>query len=99
MQGIIYQLILRSQMRMKARPWVIWSKEPKKCRMCPDSSPCTKSEKERLIRRSEYAEYYERNLINTHEKEHHCRRQQAIVEDPYGTIKRQWAFLVTQKQF
>jgi len=35
---------------------------------------------------------YERNRINTLEKEHLYRRRQAIVEHPYGTIKRQWGF-------
>ncbi len=43
---------------------------------------------ERLIHRSEYADYYERNRINTIEKEHLYKRRQAIVEHPYGTIKR-----------
>ena len=47
-----------------------------------------KIRKERLIQRSEYAEYYERNLINTLEKEHLYKRRQSIVEHPYGTIKR-----------
>ncbi len=51
-----------------------------------------KAEKERLIQRSEFAEYNERNLINTLEKEHLYKRRQAIVEHPYGTIKRQWGF-------
>jgi len=60
---------------------------------------CTRSEKERLIQRSEFAEYYEKNLINTCEKEHLYKRRQAIVEHPYGTIKRQWGFsyIITKK--
>ncbi len=60
---------------------------------------CTRSEKERLIQPSEYAEYYERNRINTLEKEHLYKRRQAIVEHPYGTIKRQWGFsyILTKK--
>jgi hypothetical protein len=71
----------------------------KACRKCPERSQCTRSEKERLIQRSEYAEYYERNLINTLEKEHLYKRRQAIVEHPYGTIKRQWGFsyILTKK--
>ncbi len=59
---------------------------------CPVRSQCTRSEKERLIQRSEYAEYYEKNRINTFEKEHLYKRRQAIVEHPFGTIKRQWGF-------
>ena len=80
---------------------VSWFKQykTKACRKCPARSQCTRSKKERLIQRSEYAEYYERNLKNTHEKEHLYKRRQTIVEHPYGTIKRQWGFsyILTKK--
>lgn len=71
----------------------------KACKHCPFRSHCTRSKKGRLIQRSEYAEYYERNRINTLEKEHLYKRRQAIVEHPYGTIKRQWGFsyILTKK--
>jgi len=42
--------------------------------------------------RSEYADYYEINLINVKNKEHLYKKRQVIVEHPYGTIKRQWGF-------
>ena len=73
---------------------IIWFKQykTKACKHCQFRSECTRSKKGRLIQRSEYAEYYERNRINTLEKEHLYRRRQAIVEHPYGTIKRQWGF-------
>jgi transposase len=64
----------------------------KACKSCKFRSECTRSKSGRLIQRSEYAEYYERNRINTFEKEHLYKRRQAIVEHPYGTIKRQWGF-------
>jgi transposase len=80
---------------------IIWFKQykTKACRKCPAHSQCTRSKKERLIQRSEYADYYERNLINTLEKERLYKRRQAIVEHPYGTIKRQWGFnyILTKK--
>ena len=80
---------------------ISWFKQykTKACRKCPFRSQCTKSEKGRLIQRSEYAEYYERNRINTIEKEHLYKRRQSIVEHPYGTIKRQWGFsyILTKK--
>jgi transposase len=71
----------------------------KACRKCPAHSQCTRSKKGRIIHRSEYAEYYERNRINTIEKERLYKRRQAIVEHPYGTIKRQWGFsyILTKK--
>ena len=80
---------------------ISWFKQykTKSCRKCPLRSQCTRSQKERLIHRSEYAEYYERNHINIQQKEHLYKRRQAIVEHPYGTIKRQWGFsyILTKK--
>jgi transposase len=73
---------------------ISWVKhyKTKACRKCPARSQCTKSQKERLIQRSEYADCYERNRKNTLEKEQLYKRRQAIVEHPYGTLKRQWGF-------
>jgi len=80
---------------------IIWFKQykTKACRKCPARSQCTRSKKQRLIHRSEYADYYERNRINTLEKEHLYKCRQAIVEHPFGTIKRQWGFnyILTKK--
>jgi transposase len=80
---------------------LIWFKQYKTraCKSCPVRSRCTRSKKERLIHRNEYADYYERNRINTNEKENLYKRRQTIVEHPYGTIKRQWGFsyILTKK--
>ena len=80
---------------------ISWFKQykTKACRKCPVRSQCTRSQKGRLIQRSEYADYYERNRKNTLEKEKLYKRRQAIVEHPYGTLKRQWGFsyILTKK--
>ena len=80
---------------------ISWFKQykTKACRKCPLRSQCTRSQKERLIQRSEYADYYEANRVNVKDKENLYRRRQAIVEHPYGTIKRQWGFsyILTKK--
>jgi transposase len=80
---------------------ISWFKQykTKECRNCPLRLQCTRSKKERLIQRSEYAEYYERNHINIQQKEYLYKRRQTIVEHPYGTIKRQWGFnyILTKK--
>ena len=80
---------------------ISWFKQykTKACRKCPARSQCTRSKKGRVIQRSEYAEYYERNHKNTLEKEKLYKRRQAIVEHPYGTLKRQWGFsyILTKK--
>jgi transposase len=71
----------------------------KACKLCPARSECTRSKTARLIHRSEYAEYYEANRKNFEEKERLYKRRQAIVEHPYGTLKRQWGFsyILTKK--
>jgi transposase len=69
------------------------------CKVCQARSQCTRSKTARLIHRSEYAEYYEVNRRNILEKEQLYKRRQAIVEHPYGTLKRQWGFsyILTKK--
>jgi transposase len=80
---------------------IIWFKQYKTsaCKLCQLRSQCTRSKTARLIHRSEFAEYYERNRRNTLEKEQLYKRRQAIVEHPYGTLKRQWGFnyILTKK--
>jgi transposase len=69
------------------------------CKTCPEHSQCTRSKNGRIISRSTFAEYYERNRKTYQEKEHLYKRRQTIVEHPYGTIKRQWGFsyILTKK--
>jgi hypothetical protein len=62
------------------------------CRSCMVRSQCTRSKNCRLIERNIFSEYYERNRRNTVEKEQLYKRRQAIVEHPFGTMKRQWGF-------
>ena len=80
---------------------IIWFKQykTKACRTCPASSQCTRSKKGRLIQRSEFADYYEKNRRNTLDKEQLYKRRQTIVEHPFGTLKRQWGFsyILTKK--
>lgn len=69
------------------------------CKACPAHDKCTKSKNGRLLTRNEFAEYYEANRMNYEAKERLYKRRQAIVEHPYGTIKRQWGFsyILTKK--
>ena len=69
------------------------------CKTCPVHSQCTRSKKERILSRTTFAEYYEKNRKAYLEKEKLYKRRQAIVEHPYGTIKRQWGFsyILTKK--
>jgi len=62
------------------------------CAECPARALCTKNTKGRLIERSEYASYVERNKLNIEANPEVYKKRQSIVEHPYGTIKRQWGF-------
>lgn len=71
----------------------------KACTTCPVKELCTKNAKGRLIERSEYASYVETNKQNILANPHLYKKRQAIVEHPYGIIKRQWGFyyIMTKK--
>jgi len=69
------------------------------CKSCQARSECTRSKNARLIQRSIYSKYYERNRKTIEEKELLYKKRQAIVEHPFGTMKRQWGFsyILTKK--
>lgn len=62
------------------------------CRGCGFFSQCTKNAKGRLIERSEHADVIYENKVRIQNNYETYRRRQAIVEHPYGVIKRQWDF-------
>jgi len=64
----------------------------KACETCKARGLCTTNKKGRIIERSEYAENVEQNRKNMEANKTLYKRRQAIVEHPYGTIKRQWGF-------
>ena len=69
------------------------------CLTCSLFERCTKNKAGRLIERTEHAEVIEANKIRTVLNKEIYRRRQAIVEHPYGIIKRQWGFyyIMTKK--
>ena len=63
------------------------------CKACPVRKLCTKSEKNgKIIQRRQFAENIEANRKRIEENPETYKKRQAIVEHPYGTIKRQWGF-------
>lgn len=62
------------------------------CNTCPVKDLCTRNPKGRLIERSEHADYIEQNRLNIEANKDIYKQRQALVEHPYGTIKRQWGF-------
>lgn len=71
-----------------------------KCKNCPVRDLCTTSKANgKVIQRSEYQHYVEQNAIRMKQDPNAYKKRQAIVEHPYGVIKRQWGFyyIMTKK--
>ena len=64
------------------------------CKTCPLKNKCTKLPK-RIIHRSEYQDAVDINDNNIKKNPHYYKRRQAIVEHPFGTIKRHFGFTHT----
>lgn len=64
----------------------------KACLSCEVKEECSKAKYGKAIQRSEYQELIELNKDRVRNNENYYKRRQAIVEHPYGTIKRQWGF-------
>lgn len=71
----------------------------KACITCQVKTQCSKATYGKGIQRSEYQEVIELNKQMVTQYETYYKRRQAIVEHPYGTIKRQWGFnyIMTKK--
>lgn len=71
----------------------------KACVICPVKDQCSKAKYGKGIQRSEYQKYINRNKERIENNKDYYRKRQAIVEHPYGTIKRQWGFnyIITKK--
>jgi len=70
------------------------------CKNCPVRAKCTTSTKNgKIIQRREHAQIIENNRVMIETDKETYKRRQAIVEHPYGTIKRQWGFsyILTKK--
>lgn len=62
------------------------------CGACLLKGACTKSRNGRIIQRNEHAHLIEQNKARIEANPKIYKRRQAIVEHPFGTIKRQWGF-------
>lgn len=71
----------------------------KACLSCALFERCTKNKAGRLIERSEHMDLMDANKKRLAEQMQLYRKRQAIVEHPYGVIKRQWDFyyIMTKK--
>lgn len=71
----------------------------KACQTCLVKSECTLAKNGKIIQRSEYQEAVEKNKQNILHNPELYKRRQALVEHPFGTMKRQWGFdhIMTKK--
>ena len=71
----------------------------KACLTCAVFEKCTKNKEGRLIERTEHADLIDANKHRLAEHLDLYRKRQAIVEHPFGIIKRQWDFyyIITKK--
>ncbi|MBK5272858.1 MAG: transposase, partial [Bacteroidia bacterium] len=64
------------------------------CKTCALKNQCTKLPK-RIIHRSEYQDAVDNNNNNIRQNPQYYKRRQAIVEHPFGTLKRHWGYTHT----
>ncbi len=71
----------------------------KACLSCSVKSECSKAKYGKAIQRSEFQDLIDNNKLRVENNKEYYRQRQAIVEHPYGTIKRQWGFnyIMTKK--
>lgn len=83
----------------KAKTYLFKRYTTKDCKTCPVKELCTKAKYGKGIQRSEFQAYIQQNKERIQQNKQHYRKRQAIVEHPYGTIKRQWGFdyIITKK--
>ena len=69
------------------------------CKNCEVRTSCSKSKSQRIIERHEFADAIDINKQNIDNNPQIYAQRQAIVEHPFGTIKRQWGFdyIITKK--
>jgi transposase len=69
------------------------------CQKCPFVKQCTRNKSGRILERSEYADLIHANKLRLDSNKKLYLRRQAIVEHPYGIIKRQWgySYIMTKK--
>jgi transposase len=70
------------------------------CKQCPWKNICVspgsqKAARGRMLNRNIYEDHMDRNDAQVAARKNEYRRRQAIVEHPFGTIKRQWGFTHT----
>jgi len=77
----------------RARNYRFKQYKTKACANCPVRKACTNAGRNgKVVRRSEYTQYIKENARRVAANPRTYKKRQALVEHPFGTIKRQWGF-------
>ncbi|QMU29502.1 IS1182 family transposase [Adhaeribacter radiodurans] len=69
-----------------------WQYRTRSCKSCLARIRCTTAKNGKLIERNVYSPVFEKNRANITANPELYKRRQAIVEHPFGTLKRQWGY-------
>ncbi|AXG69694.1 hypothetical protein KORDIASMS9_04041 [Kordia sp. SMS9] len=87
------QELTSNQNWYKTRNYKFKQYKTKACKTCPVRNLCTTAKVNgKIVQRSQYAYAIEANAKRVKTNETTYKKRQAIVEHPFGTIKRQWGF-------
>lgn len=84
----------------KGRNYYFKQYKTRACKNCPVRHECTTAKVNgKIVQRSEFTQYIEANAKRIKESGDTYKKRQALVEHPFGTIKRQWGFdhIITKK--
>jgi hypothetical protein len=77
----------------RARNYRFQQYKTRACKKCPVRSLCTAAKHNgKIIQRSEFTAHIEGNARRVAQNPETYKKRQALVEHPFGTIKRQWGF-------
>lgn len=93
--GSWYEMNKPSSYRKNATPNLAKHYKSKACLSCPVKALCTANKAGRLIVRSQHAAAIQANNERLLKQKEIYRKRQAIVEHPFGTIKRSWGYTYT----
>jgi hypothetical protein len=90
-----------SNKRKNGNTYLVQHFKTPECKTCPMINSCTKNTggRGRVIERSEYQNFVDKNRVNIENNKELYKLRQSIIEHNYGTIKRQWNyhFILTKK--
>lgn len=89
-----------NQNSYKARNYTFKQYKTSACKTCPVREQCTTAKSNgKIIQRSEFTQNIQNNANRVANNQQLYKKRQALVEHPFGTIKRQWGFdhIMTKK--